>query len=65
MTVTMNAAPSIRAISRRSVLSIGKFIFPEYEYNNSDVTRVIIAVIAIHRLMSESVRGNCVNFILL
>jgi hypothetical protein len=55
----MNAAPRIRAASRRRVLSIGKFMFPECENSNSEVISRIIAVIAIQRLMSEMERGNC------
>jgi hypothetical protein len=58
-TVTMNAAPRIRAASRRRVLSIEKFMCPECEKNNSEVTSRIIAVIAIQRLMSDMERGNC------
>jgi hypothetical protein len=58
-TVTANAAPRIRAVSRRRVLSIGKFMCPEYENNNSEVTSKINAVIAIQRLMSDMERGNC------
>ena len=58
-TVTMNAAPRTRAASRRRVLSIGKFMCPEWENSNSEVTSRIIAVIAIQRLMSDRERGNC------
>jgi hypothetical protein len=60
-TVTMNAAPRIRAASRRRVLSIGKFMYSECENNNSEVTSKIIAVIAIQRLMSDMERGNCTS----
>ena len=60
-TVTMNAAPKIRAASRRRVLSIGKFMFPLYENSNSDVISKINAVIAIQRLMSDRERGNCID----
>jgi len=58
-TVAMNAAPRISAASRRRVLSIGKFMCPECETSNSEVTSRIIAVIAIQRLMSDMERGNC------
>jgi len=57
----MNAAPRIRAASRRRVLSIGKFICPEYENSNSEVISKINAVIAIQRLMSDMERGNCIS----
>jgi hypothetical protein len=57
----MNAAPRIRAASRRRVLSIGKFKCPECESNNSEVISRIIAVIAIQRLMSDMERGNCTS----
>ncbi len=57
----MNAAPKIRAASRKRVLSIGKFMGPECENNNSDVTSKISAVIAIQRLMSDRERGNCIS----
>jgi len=60
-TVTANAAPRIRATSRRRVLSIGKFMCPECENNNSEVTSKINAVIAIQRLMSDMERGNCTS----
>jgi hypothetical protein len=59
-TVTMNAAPRIRAASRMFFLSIGKFMSPEYENSNSEVTSRIMAVIAIQRLMSDVERGNCI-----
>ncbi len=58
-TVTVNAAPRIRAASRKRVLSIGKFMRPECENSNSEVISKINAVIAIQRLMSDMERGNC------
>ena len=63
-TVTMNAAPRMRATSRKRVLSMGKFMPPECENNNSEVISRIIAVIAIQRLMSDRERGNCTGLTL-
>jgi len=60
-TVTANAAPRIRAASRRRVLSIGKFMCPECENSNSEVISRISAVIAIQRLRSDMERGNCTS----
>ena len=60
-TATMNAAPRIRATSRRRFLSIGKFMCSDCESNNSEVTSRIIAVIAIQKLMSDMERGNCTS----
>ena len=60
-TVTINAPPNINATRRMIFLSKGKLMSPEYEKSNSDVTSKIIAVIAIHKLISDKERGNCIN----
>lgn len=61
-TVTRKPTPKPRATSLKSFLSI--IIRVEYlgdEYNNSDVTRSIMAVIASHKLMSDSDKGKFIN----
>lgn len=55
----MNANPRIRAANRSLFLFNKNLIWPEYEYNNSEVASTIIAVIAIQRLISDMERGNC------
>jgi hypothetical protein len=62
MTVTMKAKPQPMAANRIRVLSIR--ILLEYscdEVRSSDVIRRIIAVAAIHKLMSVSVRGMFIS----
>jgi len=60
MTVIMNAAPSVRAVSLRRFFSMVMFLeyFVELD-SSSEVIRSMMAVTASHRLMSDVESGKC------
>ena len=57
-TVIRNNIPIVKAAFFSRFLLISMFVFPEYDETSSDVAIRIIAVTAIHRLMSQKFNGN-------